>query len=173
VKGLKESRRSVVERSNDPAREKWTFSCTPEGMLSAVFPAFTSVFPVPSNDDIAAKLLHFGADDCNRLLVLRSVGYAVELCPTVEEFHPALQKRPDADAVLFRATSERESCQAVRLAREHSNAPLVLFNTCYAYADEDQFELVIPPLTRPEEWLREIAGVIKQKPNLREPQSNQ
>ena len=142
-------------------------------MLSAVFPAFSSVFPVPSNNDIAAKLLHFGTDDCNRLLVLRSVGYSVELCPTVEEFHPALQKRPDADAVLVRAASERESRQVVRLAREHSNAPLVLFNTYYDYADEDQFELVISPLTPPEEWLRQIAGLIKQKSILHEPQWNQ
>jgi hypothetical protein len=107
-------------------------------------------------------VLHFGTDDCNRLLVLRSVGYSVNLCPTVEEFHSLMQKRTGADAILVAGVPVRERRQVVTLTRERSHAPLVLFNTSYDYADEGKFDLVIPPLTRPEEWLRKIAATIDQ-----------
>jgi len=131
-------------------------------MLLEAFPAFSSTLPVPRNQVIAARVLHFGTDDCNRLLVLRSVGYSVDLCPTVEEFHSLMQKRTGADAILV-AEPVRERRQVVTLTREHSHAPLVLFNTSYDYADEGTFDLVIPPLTRPEEWLRKIAATIEIK----------
>lgn len=72
-------------------------------MLLQAFAAFSSALPVPRSDDRAAKVLHFGTDDCHRLLVLRNVGYSLDLCPTVEEFHSVLQKRTDADAVLVTA----------------------------------------------------------------------
>lgn len=142
---------------------KWTVSCIRGCMLLQAFPAFSSTLPVPSINDIAARVLHFGTDDCNRLLVLRSVGYSVDLCPTVEEFHSLMQKRTGADAILVTGVPVGERRQVVTLTRERSHAPLVLFNTSYDYADEGKFDLVIPPLTRPEEWLRKIAATIEIK----------
>jgi len=111
---------------------------------------------------MAVRVLHFGKDNCNRLLVLRSVGYAVDTCRTVEEFHSVLQKGAGADVILVTTGPARERRQVITLARERSHAPLVLFSTCYDYADEAEFDLVIPPLTHPEEWLRKIAGLIEQ-----------
>jgi hypothetical protein len=136
-------------------------------MLLQAFPAFSSTLPVPTSDDIAAKVLHFGADDCSRMLVLRSVGYSVDLCPTVEDFHSMLQKRADADAVLVTTGPAGERQQVITLTRAHSHAPLVLFNPSYDYADVGEFDLVIAPLTRPEEWLRKIATVIEQSRALK------
>ena len=118
-------------------------------MLLQTFPAVSSTLPVPSINGIAARVLHFGTDDCNRLLVLRSVGYSVDLCPTVEEFHSLMQKRTGADAILVAGVPVRERRQVVTLTRERSHAPLVLFNTSYDYADEGKFDLVIPPSHAP------------------------
>ena len=111
---------------------------------------------------MAVRVLHFGKDNCNRLLVLRSVGYAVDTCRTVEEFHSVLQKGAGADVILVTTGPARERRQVITRARERSHAPLVPFSTCYDYADEAEFDLVIPPLTHPEEWLRKIAGLIEQ-----------
>jgi hypothetical protein len=74
-----------------------------------------------------------------------------------------MQKRTGADAILVTGVPVRERRQVVTLTRERSHAPLVLFNTSYDYADEGKFDLVIPPLTRPEEWLRKIAAAIEIK----------
>ena len=115
-------------------------------MLLQAFPAFSNTLQMPRNDDIAARMLHFGTDDCNRLLVLRSVGYSVDLCSTVEEFHSVLQKRTGADAILVTGGRPVRECRKViMLTRERSQAPLVLFNTSYDYADEGEFDLVISP----------------------------
>lgn len=110
---------------------------------------------------MAPKVLHFGTDDCNRLLVLRRVGYSVDLCPIVEEFHSVLQKRADADAVLVTAGPVSDRRQVVMRTRSYSHAPLVLFNTSCDCADECEFDLVIAPLTHPEVWLRKIAALIE------------
>jgi len=45
------------------------------------------------------------------------------------------------------------------LTREHSQARLVLFKNNY-HEDEAGFDLVIPPLVPPDQWLRDIADVI-------------
>lgn len=111
-------------------------------------------------------MLHLGPDHCHRLHVLRSVGYSVDLFPSVEEFHCVLQKRADAVAVLVTAGPVSDRRQVVTLARSYSHAALVLFNTSYNYADEGEFDLVIRPLVRPEDWLRKIAALVEQTPAL-------
>jgi hypothetical protein len=105
----------VGEEEANINEAKWTVSCILGFMLLEAFPAFSSTLPVPKNEVIAARVLHFGRDDCNRLLVLRSVGYSVDLCPTVEEFHSTLQKRTGADAILVTGVPVRERRQVVTL----------------------------------------------------------
>ena len=114
---------------------------------------------------MAAKVLHFGPDVCHRLPVLSRVGYDVEICPSLVEFPPLLQRAyPDAVLVTDRPNSEHrhsERHQVIAFTREHSQARLILFDSSYSVSDEEDFDLVIPPLIHPEEWLRQIAAVIE------------
>ena len=114
---------------------------------------------------MAAKVLHFGTDDCNRLLVLRSVGYDVEFCPSLVEFPPLLQ-RSDPDAVLVTGRPNRERGQVVTLTRELSHARLILFGSSHSVAGDGEFDLVIPPLMHPEEWLQQVSSVIERSRTL-------
>ena len=50
---------------------------------------------------MAAKVLCFGTDDCNRSLVLREVGYEVDRCRSLIGFSALIRERADADAVLI------------------------------------------------------------------------
>jgi len=110
---------------------------------------------------MAAKVLHFGTDTCNRLLVLRSVGYSVDACLSLTEFHTILESS-DPDAVLVASRPSLERRQVITFTREHSRAGLVLFDSSYYGSEEGEFDLVIGPQVTPEEWLRQIALLIEQ-----------
>ncbi|HYK37422.1 hypothetical protein [Alloacidobacterium sp.] len=111
--------------------------------------------------NMAARVLHFGPDNCNRLLVLRSDGYSVDPCFSLREFRSLLEQGADLKAVLVAAPPDMERRQVVTLTREKSHAGLVLFDSSCSGVAEREFDLVIPPLMRPEDWLRQIAGLIE------------
>ena len=111
-------------------------------------------------------MLHFGADVCNRVLVLRNVGYSVDICPSVAEFCPPLEERAETDAVVVSALPGRDRSHVVTFTCEHSSARLVLFDNSYAHTDEEQFDLIVPPLMHPEEWLRLVAALIERSRDL-------
>lgn len=123
---------------------------------------------------MAARVVHFGCDACRRLLVLHMTGYAVDDFSSILKFRCALQDSTQTAAVLFTGEDETDRKEALTLARAQSCAPLILFETSNAPADEADFDLVIPPLTPPEEWLGRIAATIQQRrarvhPNLPDP----
>ncbi|MBV8113322.1 MAG: hypothetical protein JO300_01170 [Silvibacterium sp.] len=110
---------------------------------------------------MTATVLHFGPDDCKRVLVLRSVGYSVDLCLSISEFRSVIQQRADADAVLVTERPGRKRQEVVTLTREYSHAGLVLFDSSYDGAVEGEFDFVVPPQMPPEDWLQKIADVIE------------
>jgi hypothetical protein len=115
---------------------------------------------------MAASILCFGTDYCKRSLVLRQVGYQVDRCSSLIEFRTLVDERPHTDAVVImeRLTSDRR--QVVTLTREHLRARLVLFDNYYDHIDEGAFDLIVPPLMPPQEWLRMIAELIERSQNL-------
>jgi len=117
---------------------------------------------------MAASVLHFGTDLCCRLPVLNSVGYSVEVCPTLPEFRTAIKLRADADAVLVASEHISEHREVISLTRENTHAGLILFDPYSSNAHKREFDLVITSGMHPEEWLRAIAGVIEQSRGLNE-----
>ena len=115
---------------------------------------------------MAARVVHFGCDECRRLLVLHMAGYAVDECPSILKLRSVLQEPGQTSAVLFTGQDEKQRKEAVTLARTQSRAPLILFETCNAPGDESDFDLVIPPLTPPQEWLAKIAATIRQRRSI-------
>jgi len=111
---------------------------------------------------MAARVVHFGCDVCRRLLVLHMAGYAVDDCPSILNLRSALLDSRQTDAVVFSTQDEAERKEAITLARSESSAPLILFETSNGPSDEANFDLVIPPLTPPQEWLAKLAATIEQ-----------
>jgi hypothetical protein len=110
---------------------------------------------------MAARVIHFGADSCSRLLVLEHAGYDVDDCPSIIKLCSALAARSNADAVLMTEDPRASRREAISLVRSYSPAPLILFQTVGPTFDEPEFDLVIPVLTPPREWLEKIAATIE------------
>ena len=115
---------------------------------------------------MASTLVHYGTEYCNRLLVLRAAGYSVDACSSVREFRASLEQRAALKAVLVAARPDTERRQVVTLTRENSHAGLVLFDSTCSDGEERGFDIVIPPQTRPEDWLRKIAELIAKSRSL-------
>jgi len=101
-------------------------------------------------------------DECNRVLVLRNVGYLVEDCPSINDVRSAFQQGIEPEALLFSKSYAVERGEAVLLARSScSQAPLIRFEDMDDAGDEPNFDLVIPPLTTPGAWLQAVAATIE------------
>ena len=115
---------------------------------------------------MGAQVVHFGDDQSHRLQVLRSEGYAVESCVSLQQMISRLRTSQDADLVCI---SEEPWCTAegaVAVARAFSRAPVILFranNHSYVRRTGD---LEVPPLTPPDVWLREVAELLRSGTNI-------
>lgn len=106
-------------------------------------------------------IVHFGMDDCNRLMVLQNAGYAVDSCSSLEHLRFIFNRTPLPAAIVMAEHRADAHHDAIAFVRSHPPVPLVLFQSAIWSDDESQFDLVIPPLTPPDEWLEKIAALIK------------
>lgn len=109
---------------------------------------------------MVARIIHFGTDECRRLLVLRSAGFAVEECPSLPLLRSALEDDTQPLAVVISENRLRITSDAVELVRAHTGAPLILFQNMIQSYNESDFDLVVPVLTYPGEWLYTVLGLI-------------
>lgn len=110
---------------------------------------------------MAARIIHFGGDGCNRLAVLELAGYEVQSCNSVSDLLSALSDDHQPDAVVITELGGDPEESTVELARERSEAPLILFQSADCRCSEAEFDLVIPTLTPPRFWLERIAAAIE------------
>jgi hypothetical protein len=116
----------------------------------------------PDGKNMAARVIHFGPDDCHRLMVLRSAGYAVDGCTSLAQLRGSLLAGGEADAVLLSDGSGVALEEAASLARSCSSAPVILFSGTNRTHEGAAFDLVVHSLTPPEAWLYEVDKVIAQ-----------
>ncbi|HEY3990795.1 MAG TPA: hypothetical protein VGM02_15940 [Acidobacteriaceae bacterium] len=114
---------------------------------------------------MAASVVHFGDDVCFRLPVLRSAGYSVATCDSLELLSMTLTW--DFDAVIVEEKPRALTRDAVSLIRSRSRASVILFRTEIDNVIPGELDLVIPTLTAPEAWLSEIAALIQWSQQLR------
>lgn len=130
-----------------------------EGMLFG-----TNVLPLlrkpPNGTYMAARVIHFGPDDCHRLMVLRSAGYAVDGCVSLAQLRASLLAESRADAVLLSDGDAIAAEDAASLAKSCSSAPVVLFSGTNRAYEGAVFDLVVHSLTPPEVWLYEVDALI-------------
>ena len=116
---------------------------------------------------MAARILHYGQDPCHRLFVLRSAGYSVGQCGSVTQLRAALLSE-ETDAVVITDCPSPASPDAVDVTRSQSSARLILFRDTNADTREEDFDLIIPALTPPAQWLNDIAILIEQSRAIRD-----
>jgi hypothetical protein len=116
---------------------------------------------------MAARVIHFGVDDCHRLMVLRSAGYSVDNCDSLGQLITKLETDGEADAVVMSDCDGISTEEAASLARTHTKAPVVLFRSTNRSVEESAFDLVVHSLTPPEVWLNEVDALIAQCQMLR------
>jgi hypothetical protein len=112
---------------------------------------------------MAARIIHFGPDDCHRLMVLRSAGYAVDGCVSLAQLRRLLLGGAEAEAVLLSDGPAVELEEATSLTRKCSSAPVVLFSGTNRNYEGMSFDLVVHSLTPPEAWLRGVDKVIGER----------
>jgi hypothetical protein len=113
---------------------------------------------------MAASVVHFGEDFCFRLSVLKSAGYVVAECDSIELFSTALTWNPDA--VVLEEGPRALIYEVVSFTRSRSTASLILFRKNIDSFIPDIFDLVIPSLTEPQQWLSDIAALIARRRNI-------
>jgi hypothetical protein len=105
----------------------------------------------------AARVLHFGEDECHRLIVLHQAGYDAVLCHSGPHLVQQMQQ-PDFDAVLFpRLPAKRLLLNELRAS---TIVPFVLFGFPLDPSHPAPFDLIIDPITDPAIWLRQLSQTI-------------
>lgn len=105
------------------------------------------------------RIVHVGEDICYRVSVLRRAGFKVDVCISADQLSDNLFNRTKADAILITDPGREVSEKTLRRIRGCSSAPIVLFQSSSRDYPNAWFDLVIPVLSRPVEWLRDVAKV--------------
>src|SRR4051794_10535123 len=116
---------------------------------------------------MAARVLHFGWDDCYRVSVLRSAGFEVRAVAALDTLELELTRPEGVDAVVV---SEREPLvteAAADLVRSKSAAPVILFRRSVVDLHLDKFDRVYASYVTPQLWLNEAAKLIAESRALR------
>jgi hypothetical protein len=116
---------------------------------------------------MAATLVYYGIDTCHRLSVLAQAGYSIENCSSLDDLGTTLGYCSEDTAVLMTDHDGRLPQEAIALTRSRSAALLILFRNSSLACVDSSFDLVIPSLTPPEQWLRQIADLIDRSLLLR------
>ncbi len=116
---------------------------------------------------LAARVIHFGADDCHRLMVLRTAGYSVDDCPSLVQLRESLAKDAATDALLMSDAEGVLPNEAIALARTKLSVPVILFRSTTLAYQETGVDLIVHPLTPPEIWLPEVEALIERSRVIR------
>lgn len=108
-----------------------------------------------------AKAIHFGVDDCYRVLVLQRAGYDVKQSPSLDALIIALQNERHLAAVFISEGDRGSTERAAELVRRFSAARVILFRSSQRSIDEGKFDRVYATLTPPENWLLATAESIR------------
>jgi len=117
---------------------------------------------------MAPKLIYCGSDNSHRLSVLRSAGYTVENCGSASDLGSFLAPGAEILVILFSDEEKETLPEMIDTARACCSAPLAVFRHSSNIQDDIGYDLVIPNLTPPNEWLHDIASLIQRRQMERE-----
>jgi hypothetical protein len=110
---------------------------------------------------MSRKLLTFGYDACHRWAVLRVAGFTLHACESISELRERLMVARDVDAVVMVEDIVSVPQEALLYAKYYFDGPLVLFEARFQSSYRVSFDLCVPILTGPSEWLLQIEALIE------------
>ena len=111
-------------------------------------------------------ILHVGNDICHRIPIMRAASFAVvQSEDSVIAILRAFANGDSFSAITFHADISAPSSSVVWAARKLSAAPVVLFDNPSINHDRSCFDVVIPNLTYPSRWLKDLHDGMKQLAN--------
>lgn len=111
---------------------------------------------------MAASVLYFGPDEWNRVQVFESAGYAVQQCLKISDLESELKKSLPA-VVVMNSSAHASFRPALKLVRaQAASARIIAFPSPGETGFEKSVDLVVPPLTSPDDWLKELAALLEQ-----------
>ena len=110
---------------------------------------------------MSRKLLTFGYDACHRWAVLRVAGFTLHACQSISELRERLIASTDVDAVVMVEDIVSIPQEALLYAEAYFEGPMVLFEARFQSSYRDSFDLCVPILTGPSEWLLQIEALIE------------
>ena len=105
------------------------------------------------------SIIYFGSDRCHRLPVLKQAGFSVVECDSLWLLNSILIQFPDPDAIAIEENDEIDVDLVLSLVRSYCTAPIVLFENAKAFPGPSEFALVVPLLTDPHQWVRDLASL--------------
>lgn len=115
---------------------------------------------------MAARVIHFGFDDCYRVKVLRSAGYEVKESHSLVDLRTDLQRDDGIAAVFVSSDDEGTAEEAATIAR--NSAPVIVFRREMQPLDESKFDCIFERTIPPADWLSATAEVIANSRGIRE-----
>lgn len=106
------------------------------------------------------EILTFGYDACHRWTVLRFAGFKLYECESIRDLRQQLMASTNLAAVIMVEDIVHIPSEAIIAARCYFDGPLVLFEGRHPTETEHSFDLCIPNLTNPTDWLPRIQGMI-------------
>ena len=91
---------------------------------------------------------------------MEQAGYFIENCSSFDDLAATLESADKAAAVLMTDYYGQLPEDAIALTRSRSAALLILFRDSNLACADSSFDLVIPSLTPPAQWLTQIADLI-------------
>jgi CheY-like chemotaxis protein len=122
----------------------------PRKLLSTVETALRSVAPMST-----PHIIHFGNDDCHRVMVLRNAGYTVHECMSAGQLARSFELGTSADMLCISEGLEPLPSE-VFAAKAHCHVPVIYFRTSTGTYSDFKFDFEIEPLTPPNRWLSDI-----------------
>ncbi len=117
---------------------------------------------------MAARVIHFGVDKCQRLNILKRAGYSLDVCSSLVHLRLALNSEIDADVVMMSDDEGSVPAEAISLTRSESLVPVIFFPSSDRSTESAQFDLVVPTFTPPEDWLLDLALLIVRSRAIRD-----
>ncbi len=116
---------------------------------------------------MGARVIHFGPDDCHRLMVLRSAGYSIDDCRSLVQLRDCLDCGATAEALLMSDAEDLQPQEAIALAKTYVSLPVILFRSTTLTYEESGVDLVVHCLTPPKVWLNEVDALIEKSRAIR------
>jgi CheY-like chemotaxis protein len=116
----------------------------------------------------AVYIVHFGQDDCRRLMILRNAGYTVQQYSSEAELVRSSESGALVDLICVSEGPLPPPSETLITVKTNCLAPVILFRTTTLAHSDFKFDLEIDPQTPPNQWLSDVETLLAASKDPRE-----